>query len=346
MKQNKNILFVGLVCILVFTFSVYNLLNIQIESGDIYPEYSSLRADPMGSKLLYESLESIPDIKTKRNIDNPSKLTVNEPTIVFFANFNFNGISSFFGEPLDMTGHAKMICASGGTILIMLNSDMDLPEIEKDESETEEDDETESTETQRKKDDKKEVIEFGLDSFSKDANSIFTFRIRCPELNDDDVIRIDTVHRQANHSDLPQTLPWHSNLYFDELNDIWTPLYSAEDRVVMMQRPFLKGRIIICSDSFFLSNESMWKERQVDLIRWMIGDSTQIIFDEYHLGIQQQKGVATLARKYNLFGLFFALIVFAIIYIWKNMIHFIPPNDAESIEYENKHEQGKDSDSA
>ena len=43
------------------------LFNIQLASGDVYPEYSSLRSDPMGAKLLFDSLTLIPDTRVERN---------------------------------------------------------------------------------------------------------------------------------------------------------------------------------------------------------------------------------------------------------------------------------------
>ncbi len=50
-----------------FTYGLIRLFSLQFASGDVYPELSSLRADPAGSKLLYDTLALTPGIKVSRN---------------------------------------------------------------------------------------------------------------------------------------------------------------------------------------------------------------------------------------------------------------------------------------
>jgi hypothetical protein len=50
-----------------FAAGVLYLFGVQFAAGDVYPEYSSLRADPAGAKLLYDSLGRLPGIATSRN---------------------------------------------------------------------------------------------------------------------------------------------------------------------------------------------------------------------------------------------------------------------------------------
>src|SRR5262245_46750831 len=45
------------------------LLLIRFSAGDVYPPYSSLRADPMGTKELYESLEVCCGLRVSRNYE-------------------------------------------------------------------------------------------------------------------------------------------------------------------------------------------------------------------------------------------------------------------------------------
>jgi len=44
------------------------LLQIDFASGDVYPDYSSLRSDSSGSKLLYDTLARVPGIAVSRNL--------------------------------------------------------------------------------------------------------------------------------------------------------------------------------------------------------------------------------------------------------------------------------------
>ena len=42
-----------------FALGVIHLFNLRLETGDNYPPYSSLRADPLGSKAICESLNNL-----------------------------------------------------------------------------------------------------------------------------------------------------------------------------------------------------------------------------------------------------------------------------------------------
>ncbi len=50
-----------------FTAGVVYLFGIEFAAGDLYPEYSSLRSDPMGAKMLFDSLARLPGVATSRN---------------------------------------------------------------------------------------------------------------------------------------------------------------------------------------------------------------------------------------------------------------------------------------
>src|SRR5436189_6446428 len=65
-------LLVLLVVLAGFTFGLVQLFNLRFESGDNYPPYSSLRADPLGSKALYESLGHL--MPARRHLQPLSRL--------------------------------------------------------------------------------------------------------------------------------------------------------------------------------------------------------------------------------------------------------------------------------
>jgi hypothetical protein len=50
-----------------FTWGILQLLRPQFVAGDFYPEYSSLRSDPKGAKLLFDSLSRIHGLSVTRN---------------------------------------------------------------------------------------------------------------------------------------------------------------------------------------------------------------------------------------------------------------------------------------
>ena len=50
-----------------FGFALLRLLQMRFETGDIYPPYSSLRVDPLGTRALFDSLERLPELVVSRH---------------------------------------------------------------------------------------------------------------------------------------------------------------------------------------------------------------------------------------------------------------------------------------
>jgi len=50
-----------------FAGAVLHFFGLEFQGGDVYPEYSSLRSDPLGAKLLYDTLARVPGIRVSRN---------------------------------------------------------------------------------------------------------------------------------------------------------------------------------------------------------------------------------------------------------------------------------------
>ncbi|MFH1147532.1 MAG: hypothetical protein V1736_07475 [Pseudomonadota bacterium] len=124
-------------------------------------------------------------------------------------------------------------------------------------------------------------------------------------------------------------VPWHGNLYFEKLGREWNVISSARGLPVVVERRFGNGTIVLCGDPFLLSNEAMSRERHPELLVWLIGKGTRVIFDETHLGVHENPGIALLARKYRLHGFFAGLLLLAGLFVWKNSSSFVPAYGTE-----------------
>ena len=60
-------LFLLLVCAAAFTFGLVRLFQLRFEVGDVYPAYSTLRSDPLGTMAFYESLGKVPGFSSRRD---------------------------------------------------------------------------------------------------------------------------------------------------------------------------------------------------------------------------------------------------------------------------------------
>ena len=69
----------------LFSFGLIRVFDIRFSTGDVYPEYSSLRSSPEGAKLLYDSLSRTPGIVVTRNYLPLEYLEESDATIFLFA---------------------------------------------------------------------------------------------------------------------------------------------------------------------------------------------------------------------------------------------------------------------
>ena len=85
MQKNKTIAGVVMALLLLFfVVGVAHLFVLRFETGDVYPAYSSLRSDPLGTRALYESLENIDGIAVHRNYQLLESLTFEPQTTLFY----------------------------------------------------------------------------------------------------------------------------------------------------------------------------------------------------------------------------------------------------------------------
>jgi hypothetical protein len=79
----------------------------------VYPEFSSLRADPLGAKALYESLEALPELSVSRMFKQPSPLNVGNVLLVLGTS-----AGSWTEIPQNaLTAYEKLV-AKGGRLVI------------------------------------------------------------------------------------------------------------------------------------------------------------------------------------------------------------------------------------
>ncbi|MGA2555338.1 MAG: hypothetical protein ABSG04_03605, partial [Verrucomicrobiota bacterium] len=105
----------------------------------------------------------------------------------------------------------------------------------------------------------------------------------------------------------------------------WQTLYQRKGHPVIVQRAFGPGSLVLSTDSYFLSNEALRRERHAELLAWLVGPHPDVIFDETHLGVEERPGVAGLMRQYHLQGVLLALALIAALFIWRNSLPLVPP---------------------
>ncbi len=325
-----------LICAAIFMFGSLQLFKLRFETGDVYAPYSSLRSDPLGTMALYESIEKLPRISVQRDFSADDRLPENSDTTYLHLaayRYEWNRI------PADTFHEIDMFVKRGGRLVITLfpessdffenffQTNLSASASTNSSTSTNSAPSTKQNKLKNKRrplDDEEPDVKmvsvadrwglgFGLIGLSKDENDVYK------------------QARVFNRTDLPlpHTLEWHSGIVITNLDKAWQKIYTRGANAVVVERTFGHGTVVIATDSYFLSNEAMLKDRHADFLAWLVGPSRTVVFDEAHLGVTDTSGVAGLMRKYRLFWVVGALILLAGLFIWKNSLSLVPPHEAE-----------------
>jgi hypothetical protein len=305
-----------ILCAAGFAFGLYQLFRLRFESGDVYPEYSSLRSDPLGTMALLESLERLPGISVRRDF-SASDLLPNgrETTYLHLA----AQARDWEYLPEQLIKEVEGFVTSGGRLVVTFFPEPTRPRFNF-VSMTPPGKKGSGPKPPANRDEYERQM--GRISIQKHWGLGFDFRELQP--GSGDIYQPVGVKLEADLS-LPETLQWHSALIFTNLPESWQTIYARGTNAVVVERKFGAGTIVLATDSYFTSNEAILKDRQAALLAWLIGPGRRIVFDEAHFGIVDTSGVSMLVRKYRLVWLAAALLVLAGLFIWKNSLSLVPP---------------------
>jgi len=319
------------VCLALFAGGLVHLFKLRFDLGDVYPEYSSLRSDPLGTMALYESLERIPGLSVRRDFIAGNQL----PEGGHLTYLHLAGRASEWNRmPVELVEEMEGFLAGGGRLAITLFPETSrhsrfLGPEEEGQSQTEKSLRRKNVKLGPAKDGKKNSKSREREGRLPRRISInerwgFEFEFAALEAGEPGAYRPARVVNKSD-LDLPTTIEWHSGTVFTNCNNSWRTIYARGTNAVMIERQLGSGTIVMATDSYFLSNEAMRKDRHADLLVWLTGPAKEVVFDEAHFGIVETSGVAMLIRKYRLGGLAVGLLVLAGLFIWKNSMNFVPP---------------------
>ncbi len=317
MFKNKffSIFFVSAIVILFF-YGIIELLITRFEAGDIYPAYSSYRSDPLGSKAFYEGLRLLPQVDAARNIEPLSRLSGASGTVLFLFGMDPHSLSVTRKETLRII---EDIARIGGRVIIAFaptdNKPLSPSEKINAEKEGKEETEEKNADVDKNKEEKEGPYEKEFVDLQK------RWLVETAYSNNTDKVATLVASEKA----LPASLPWHSTLFFKPQDDTWRTVYARGDEPVIIERSYMKGSIVLISDSFMISNEAMKHFRHAGFLAWLCGNHQKIIFDETHLSISRKAGIVSLIRKYGLVPFFMSLIVLALLAVWRQSTGLVPP---------------------
>jgi len=366
----------ALIGAVLFCGLLVRLLLLRYERGDIYPAYSTMRADPLGTRAYYEALESIDSYHVIRGFTSLTRQLREKPDTLFYLGVDKDGFTDLSKDEIaQLDAYVK----AGGRVVmtfkpedpISKSSDEEKKKEEKKKKAKEEaakknapdknspektsDDDADKSvpQTQQEKYERDELRKenesadrpknapplryhrslpalwgFGWDAHhevehheKKESDDHDYFGPPPPP--DDEKPEVWAV--RSGEMNLEPNVPWKSALYFVRLEPEWQTLYQAKSQPVLVRRTLGKGEIILATDSFPVSNEALRDRRRPAFLSFLAGPPGRLLFDETHLGTQEQEGIMYLAEKFRLEGYLYGMLGVVLLFLWRNSAPLVPP---------------------
>jgi len=302
--------FAWLLGVAAFIAALAHLFALRFETGEMYPPCSSFRADPLGCRALYESLDGLGGLAVSRNLDPVPALDQPRGQTLCVFGVTPRQLMVSTAEARDLEAFVR----GGGRLVVTFLPSMWSPATT-----------TNKPPTKTKPPKKKTARRL-----SGDLAQNWGVRFKLASLPDDE--ESARVFACQTALTLPRSISWHSTLVFTNLHTAWKTVYARERHPVVIERPLGNGTLVFATDTYFISNEALLRERHATLLSWLIGPARRVVFDETHLGVAEEPGVATLIHKYRLHGLLAALLALAALFVWRQSVPFVPASDEFSDE--------------
>ena len=317
--KNKKLRFVFSAFLVTgFVIGVVNLFLLRFKAGDVYPPYSSLRSDPLGTRAIFESLDNLDNISAKRNYRPLSTIKSSQDVTFFYL-----GAKMFDSDSIqkNLLESFENIARSGGRLVIAL-----FPTTKSRLKSTNKEEASEDPSKDKLKKNKPHD-QIKNDQF---VSLVESWGVRIGYYETQEKNTKNAFKAESNIKSLNTPVTLHTVKYFDNLSDHWEVIYTSNGNPVIIERKFGKGAIVLSSDSYFFSNEALHGQRHPELLTYFMGLNSKVIFDETHLGINKSLGVVYFVKKYR-FQWFVAGIIFlAVLFVWKNAVSFVPPHSEEN----------------
>src|SRR4051812_28813468 len=114
MPSSRAAWIVFIILLAGFAVGVVQIFELRTDQGDVFPPYSTYRADPLGTRALYESFEQLKQFRVSRNFLPMEKLREPQGTLFIL------GLSPlpFLLSPKETLAHFPAWAAHGNRIVI------------------------------------------------------------------------------------------------------------------------------------------------------------------------------------------------------------------------------------
>ncbi|MCC5843344.1 MAG: hypothetical protein JJU05_03745 [Verrucomicrobia bacterium] len=292
-----------LLILAAFVWGVFWAFGLQFRGGMTYPPGSTLRADPRGAMILFESLEALPGLRSRRLLDLLHRLEP-EPGEVTLVVLNANR---------DLVRYKPLVefVEAGGRVVLQPRAQSERRR--RDEKEENEEDKDSARPVRELEDEDKWI------ALDKSLARHLTVRGRRAGA---DGVAVRTFPDEG----APAWVDWSSGRVFEpggNREDVRV-LYATPEGAVVLGVAEGDGEWLLLADAAPLLNQAMFFEPQTEWLLWALGGRDEVVFWEYPMGIRQPRGIMTLIRQYRLTPLLGVMILVFLLWVWRGALPLLP----------------------
>ena len=273
--------------IVAFLYALVSIVMTPLESGDLYPPYSTMRADPLGAKILYESLAELPDVRVERNFQFLSRYQGSTPGTLFFLG---GAGMSFAAETEGQVKQWASLAAAGWRLVFVFQNAMP-------------------------------ALRANFDAFKKEKPAK---DLKLPPVQDRWGMRIKLRTATVKERAEVDRTPRHSALYFDGDGSWRAATTEPDGHASRVEKPMGKGYIVLLSEIYAISNEGLREHPNGTLVSELVGPNRRVVFDELHNGVSQTGSIGSMIRRYGMQGAVAMLLLAGLLFIWRNATSLLP----------------------
>src|SRR5204863_2179127 len=113
-----------LACVAALLLGIIQLFELRYEVGDVYPKYSSLRSDPLGTMAFFESVARLPGMTAQRDLSTSNRLPDGKQTAYFHL---ATTIDAWRQLPEETLRETERFAAAGGRLVITMFPESSMP---------------------------------------------------------------------------------------------------------------------------------------------------------------------------------------------------------------------------
>jgi hypothetical protein len=314
MKRRRGILTAAMiVVVLAFVVGLVQLIVYRLQTGPSYPPYSSLRADPRGTRALAESFERMPHLRVTRNYNPlPRELPPPEQTTLMYL--GVRDPSETWEDPNRIRQPLDAFVREGGRLVVTLAlppwAESHPPAAAPEEIETDPD----------------------TDDFESGWYGAYLAWVPG---NPPRFVAHDAPIRTHAEPTAAGARTWGTrkpirmfpgySLGRDVGDGPWEVLAMGRASTgLIVRRRLGEGEIILAGGTRWLENFTLSDRPAVPVIASLVEGRRQVVFDEAHLGIYETQGLARLTWQAGFMPAAGVLVVVAFLYVWRSASRLAP----------------------